>query len=134
MPVTHIEWIAFAKGLVTGSEISDRSAASRAYYGAFHACKPLADTLPEPPPLPPAQPKGGVHEQMIRTMCECPVGAKTRDRDMAIRALGFVMRQCKSRRAKADYDIKVEFTKAEAEEAIGMAENALAKLQTIPSP
>ena len=105
MPVTHTDWIAFAKGLLGGSEIAHRSAASRSYYGAFHRCKVLADMLPDP-----VKPKG-MHDRAVRAMSEYPVSAANKNTAMAIRALGGVMLRCKSLRTKADYDIHLPFSK-----------------------
>jgi uncharacterized protein (UPF0332 family) len=128
MPVVHTDWITFAKGLLGGSEIANRSAASRAYYGAFHLCKPLADKLPDP-----VDPKG-MHDRAIRAMSEYPVSQANRNTAMAIRSLGYKLWQCKSLRTKADYDIHLAFSQTDAEETISLAEKAIASFQTITFP
>jgi len=128
MPVAHTDWIAFAKSLVGGSEIDNRSAASRAYYGAFHACKSLADKLPDP-----LDPKG-MHDRSVRAMSEFPVSPTNRNTAMAIRKVGHIMMQCRSLRTKADYHIGIDFYQTEAEETIRLAEAAIASVQTITFP
>jgi uncharacterized protein (UPF0332 family) len=128
MPSPHPDWIAFSKTLVGSSEITNRSAASRAYYGAFHACKPLADRLPDPP-----NPKG-THDRAIRAMMEFPISPGNRSTGMAIRKVGIILNQCKSLRTIADYHIGVTFSQIEANETILLAEKTIAAVQTITFP
>jgi uncharacterized protein (UPF0332 family) len=129
MPSPHPDWIAFAKTLVgSGSEIAHRTAASRGYYSAFHACRSLAAKLPDP------QDSNGMHDRDIRAMCEYPVTAANRDTAMAIRKVGYIMKQCRSLRTKADYRIDEDFLQTEAEETIAFAEKVIAAIQTIKFP
>jgi uncharacterized protein (UPF0332 family) len=109
--------------------MSHRSAASRAYYGAFHACRPLADRLPDPP-----NHKGGMHDRLIRAMMECPISATKRDVVMAIKKTGILMSQLRSIRTKADYKCDESFLQADAEEAINTACSTIAIVQTITFP
>jgi uncharacterized protein (UPF0332 family) len=129
MPVAPADWITFAQTLVADSEIANRSAASRAYYGAFHLALPIADRLPAP-----ANSKGGMHDRAIRAMCEYMGTAANRDKATAIRKVGTVLNACRSLRSKADYDCDLDFAPSEAQEAIGFAKAAIAMLQTIKFP
>ncbi len=128
MPVSPPDWITLAKGLVGTDEIANRSAASRAYYGAFHACKSLADQLPDPVKF------QGMHDRAIRAMMECPVTSANRNTAMAIRSLGVVLNQCRSLRTRADYDCLLSFSQSDAQVAIGLAEKIIARRQTITFP
>lgn len=128
MPVVPADWVTFAKGLLSSDEISNRSAASRAYYGAFHASRPLADQLPDPVDF------EGSHDRAIRAMKECPLTKANRDTAMAIRRVGIQLGQCRSLRTRADYKCSEGFSESEAQEAIAFAEQILAGLQTIKFP
>lgn len=128
MPVVPADWVTFAKTLLSDDEISSRSAASRAYYGAFHASKPLADKLPDPVE------SEGMHDRAIRAMKEYPVTVKNKDTAMAIHKVGIQLAQCRSIRTRADYKCGEAFSKSEAEEAIVFAEKIFAGLQTIKFP
>ena len=128
MPVAPADWVDFAKSLLGRDEISTRSAASRAYYGAFHACKKLADQLPDPPK------SEGMHDKAIRGLQEYPVTTKNRDAAMAIHRVGIQLAQCRSIRTRADYKCGEEFAPSEAQEAIVFAEQIFAGLQTIKLP
>jgi uncharacterized protein (UPF0332 family) len=128
MPVAPTDWLTFAKGLLSNDEIGNRSAASRAYYSAFHASKPLADQLPDPIE------SDGMHDRAIRAMKEYPVTVKNRDTAMAIHRVGIQLAQCRSIRTRADYKCGEVFSKSEAQEAILFAEQIVAGLQTIKFP
>jgi uncharacterized protein (UPF0332 family) len=128
MPVVPADWIAFAKGLLSNDEISNRSAASRAYYGALHASKPLADQLPDPVKF------EGSHDRAIRAMKEYPVTIANKSTALAIHRVGILLSQCRSLRTLADYNCSIAFSGSEAEEAIGFAEQIIAGLRTIKFP
>jgi uncharacterized protein (UPF0332 family) len=128
MPVVPADWITLANSLVGQNEIANRSAASRAYYGAFHACRPLADQLPNPVTF------EGMHDRAIRAMKEYPVTTANRNTAMAIHKIGILLGQCRSLRTKADYKCSDPFFNSEAQEAIDFALKIIAGLQTIKYP
>lgn len=128
MPVSPTEWLNFATALLGDDEIANRSAASRAYYAAFHASKPLADQLPN------TIHSDGMHDRAIRAMKECPATTANRSHVLAIHRVGILLGQCRSIRTIADYRCGIDFSKAEAQEAIGLANQTMASLQTIKYP
>lgn len=106
MPVSPIDFLRVAENLLKStSEIDHRSAASRAYYSAFHYCTPLASYLD-----PVAKPKSGLHNAFIDIFISSSV--------RKAKAIGYMLRQCHNLRIKADYAIKDEFHYHEADTVI----------------
>ncbi|TVO79049.1 HEPN domain-containing protein [Sedimenticola selenatireducens] len=123
MSTTSTDFLSFAQDQLTNDlEISQRNAASRAYYAAFHAAKAVSNNLPQYQDV-----NGGCHTHLIDTLENHMVKSISRDRDMAIKSLGYILRQCRTLRTKADYHISLEFTKKEAELAIAQAKKIIEK-------
>jgi uncharacterized protein (UPF0332 family) len=126
MPVTPVDLLQFARELLGArSELSDRAAASRAYYGAFHACRSVHGTLPYA-----AGSSRGAHAAVIedlRNFLGNPPEFQRR-----IRILGTLLKQLKGIREHADYDIADLFTSDEAAEALTQAERIGARVAELP--
>jgi uncharacterized protein (UPF0332 family) len=129
MPIAPREWLEFAKSLGGQSEASCRSAASRAYYGAYHAAQRVAETLPAP-----ADTNCGMHELVIRTLMECPIKASTKPRDLAVRRIGVLLMRARDGRTAADYDTRSAFPSQRATETIEVCEDIFAKIDALPPP
>jgi uncharacterized protein (UPF0332 family) len=128
MPITPRQWLEFAERILGNDEAASRSAASRAYYAAFHASRALSDALPNPP-TPPAI--GGMHDRAIRALAHCPIRKSKRERDKAIRKIGIILGQARDIRTKADYDTKLPFTREEGQEAIDLAKRVFELLEQV---
>lgn len=95
-----------------GDEIGLRNAASRAYYAAFHACREAAHgTLAVPSDA------GGTHAEII--------SAYEQAGDRGYKKIGYMLRQCRDFRTKADYRIKDDFDSAYAVQAISQTERII---------
>lgn len=128
MPITPRQWLEFAERILGDDEAASRSAASRAYYAAFHASIPLSDALPDPPTPPPI---GGMHDRAIRALAHCPIRGSKRDRDKAVRKVGIILGQARDIRTKADYGTGIEFTRVEGQEAIDLGKRAFVLLEQV---
>ena len=116
MPVTPDDLLEYAKDLVVDDlEVRRRNGAGRAFYAAFHLCRPLAGRID------PERKKGGrSHEWIVRVFSE--FGGPS-DKELAgkVRTLGRLYFQARDLRGKADYDIGLDFT---AEDATLLLETA----------
>ncbi|MEE8396046.1 MAG: hypothetical protein V3S29_08330, partial [bacterium] len=65
------------------TEACHRSSASRAYYAAYHFCKPLAERLPEG-----RSSRRGSHQRLIDRLRKHAVRARTSQKDRQIRDIG----------------------------------------------
>ena len=101
------------------SEVDLRNAASRAYYAAYHRCRPLDQDLPSPPG------RGGVHRAFIDSL--------TKARSSKLKSLGYMLDQCRKLRVKADYDIESEFRPGDARTVLTQCERILKEAESIPS-
>ena len=118
MSIAPEELLSNAKILCEGAQEFDwRCAASKAYYAAYHKCKIVGETLPESPYD--SQPMG-VHDTLIKKF--------STQSDFKFKSIGFMLREAKRLRNKADYDIDDPFEQWEAKETINWAEKILAKL------
>ncbi len=118
MSIAPDDLLSNAKRLCEGKQEFDwRCAASKAYYAAYHQCKVAAETLPEPPYDSKAM---GVHDTLIKKF--------STQSDLKFKSIGFMLREAKRIRKKADYDIDDLFEQWEAKETIKWAEKILAKL------
>ena len=116
MAITPSDLLMYARKLRDDpSEPAQRSAASRAYYAAFHPCRDLAKTLPRPKSA-----GRGAHQQVIATLAnfEGEPGAR-RDR---VRRLGELLQHAKDLRTRADYYLDRDFSSAEAQMTLSYAE------------
>jgi uncharacterized protein (UPF0332 family) len=127
MAITPPDLLNFARSLLPATtEPPWRSAASRAYYFAYHSCFPLAASLGLVD-----DGKGGSHHQLIQTLITHPVAAATRDKDMKIRSIGYLLRNARARRVDADYDLTCSFKSEMADETIGMVLEIQTKLLSL---
>jgi uncharacterized protein (UPF0332 family) len=118
MSIAPNELLSNAKILCEGNEeFHWRCAASKAYYAAYHQCKMAAETLPEPPYASKAM---GVHDTLIKKL--------STQSDLKLKSIGFMLREAKRLRNKADYDIDTLFEQWEAKETIKWVEKIFAKL------
>lgn len=119
MSVTSKEILSMAEDLGMGTtEVAWRSAASRAYYALFHRCMPIGVSLGVKPDDPNA------HAGLIGALTDSLVPNSTK-------GLGFMLRQCRSSRVKADYMIDDEFAKEECDSALETCRRAIAKAESI---
>lgn len=101
MPVAPEEILEAAAELAHEErEVDWRNAASRAYYAAYHRCRRLAQAeglrIPE---------TDSVHMALVDAFLE-------NLNPRVLRQLGFMLRDCRRRRAEADYEIEASFSKA----------------------
>jgi uncharacterized protein (UPF0332 family) len=106
----------------SGSEADLRSAASRAYYAAFHACKELSSSVIVEEVETKQSKSTGSHEKIIRTLTSC-VGIKdsanlNMETNKKCRILGKALKSAKSSRTFADYKINDAFEIARAQHTV----------------
>ena len=117
MSVTPNELLEAAKAIGGGdAEVDRRNAVSRAYYAAWHRCQPIGQSVGLSAP-----PGGGVHQQLIDTL--------EQDRNMTLRSLGYMLRQCRRLRIKADYEIESDFSPEDARIALTQSGKILNKAE-----
>ena len=121
MAVTPDQLLAAAERLLgQGVDEADwRSAASRAYYGAYHRCRLVADSAGLD-----AMQAAGVHAALVAAFLE-PLNPRP------IRALGYMLDQSRLSRVDADYKIDVPFSRADAESTVADCKRLLAKAEVI---
>lgn len=104
------------------AEVECRNAASRAYYSAYHFCVDLSKRYPTINDS--GVKKGvGMHEKLIQTLCE--------HQDEQVRAVGYSLRQVKTRRVKADYKLAQTFTLQDAQFTVKSAQKLLQEIRKI---
>ena len=103
------------------SEVDLRNAASRAYYAAYHQCRPLGQGLS----LPSSPDQGGVHRKLIDTL----TGASNRK----LKSLGYRLEQCRKLRVMADYVIGSEFLPQDAWTALAQCSKILSEADSMLS-
>jgi len=133
MPVQPEDFLESAKReLEKDKEINFRNAISRAYYAAYHSCLPLDEILPDHGGI---KQNVGVHEQFISKLTAYPTACDKLGKiaGMKIKALGYVLQQCKTARHKADYQLGAEITNGEAEAQITQTEMVFEKLRELMS-
>lgn len=120
MPIVPADFIAVADTLSLGrSEPSDRSAISRAYYGAFHHAKDWHEGLPAPGHD--VGPRGGEHQMLINRLRNPdsvvlgPVSARQS------RFLAAKLEVLRNRRVVADYQLALLVTGIERDQHISQA-------------
>lgn len=108
-----------ADGLAGGAtEAHWRSAVSRAYYSAYHACANWHDSLPCPGSN--TGPGGGVHQQLINRL-KNPDGSVAQPEKTKSRTLGPMLEALKIRRHLADYQLSDAVSQREASTAVANA-------------
>lgn len=102
MAVSPKQLLDAALELVEGNrEVDFRNAASRAYYAAYHRCRPIARNSGL------RSSHRGVHSDVIDAL---RTASKPR-----LKQLAQMLARCKALRAKADYTIDKEFRRPEAQ-------------------
>ena len=98
-----------ANEMAKGSqEVDFRNAASRAYYAAYHRCRPIAKRNGL------RSSDRGVHSDVINTLL-----TTTKPR---LKQLAQLLTRCKGLRAKADYNIDEDFRRSEAQASTRQAQ------------
>lgn len=120
------------KEIALEGEIHSRNAISRAYYSAYHCALALNGVMPDHPGI---NCNAGVHERFITKLANCPAQTLGIDRETAlkIKSLGYLLKQAKSARHKADYELLCDIDKAEAESQLALTEKILDKIKEVAS-
>lgn len=104
-----MDFLTSAQELLQGHrEVDYRNAASRAYYSIYHICQESLGKLPNLP-----HNVGATHQKLILDLLSHP--------DEKVRTLGRKLRQMKTLREKADYQLQVKFSRYEATQLISLA-------------
>lgn len=133
MPVSPIDFLLSAeKEFSENGEIHCRNAISRAYYSAYHLALALDTNLPNHGGI---TQNGGVHEILITKLTNYPLSLSNLSRDliMKIKSLGYVLRQAKTARHEADYDLAIDIYPEDAEAQIELAKKIHQKIEEIES-
>ena len=112
---TPLELLQFAESLVGTSEVSNRTAASRAYYAAYHACTNKYTTLGK-------REGAGMHRSFIDGLIGSNISQD--------RSLGYMLDALQRMRIKADYKLSSEFSAANATEVTNGAGRVMEKLMS----
>ena len=109
MAVSPEQLLEAAEELAQGNrEVDFRNAASRAYYAAYHRCRPIAQRNGL------RSSKRGVHSDVIDAL-------RTSSKP-ALKHLAQMLARGRGLRAKADYNIDEEFRSSEAQTSIRQAQ------------
>lgn len=116
MSVGPADLLGLATALCRGAtEVEWRASIGRAYYGAYHTAEAWHRALP----VPGSAPGGvGVHETLIRCLTTPRVVGK---QALKSRAIGYMLRQQKTWRAEADYDLSSSVDLQKAQTAVASA-------------
>ena len=116
MAVTASVLLAAAARLLSGgNEVDYRNAASRAYYAAFHACRPVGLTLGLQ-----EVPERGPHWDLIEIF--------KRQGDTKYLSIAHMLEQCRRLRVRADYEIEEDFDEARAQTTLSQCERILERV------
>ncbi|MBF0448593.1 MAG: hypothetical protein HQL67_10355 [Magnetococcales bacterium] len=117
MRISPLDFIRSAeKMLEIDLEINDRNAASRAYQGAYHACKQLKNAL-DLKPLTTAPEQEESPKNLARSLIQIPLPrCKNQhwDRTIQIRQLGHLLSNARDMRHSADHDLDLAFSRKKA--------------------
>lgn len=108
--------VAIGKG---NEEVDWRNAVSRAYYAAFHRCVSVAHDARLSIPN-----TSSVHATLIEAFVD-PLSPT------ALRSLGYMLEQCRKRRADADYRIDQDFPQNLAETVLADCRRILQKADDV---
>lgn len=119
MSVSGADFIAIAERTLVSedTEIGWRVAAGRAYYGAFHCC--CAEIVDQHPAII-IDSSFATHERLYRAVANL---SKSAVGSADLKSLAYLTKNLRDLRAVADYDIKSDFTKVHAEQAIAASKN-----------
>lgn len=119
MPVTPNDFIRLAVTINIGSgEIEFRTAASKAYYGAYHACVALANRI-------------GIKVPNVGHRSFCKL-LQSFQGSNEVNQLGVKLEQCFDLRVLADYKITSQFINADSADCIINAQDILARSSVLP--
>lgn len=108
-----------AKTLIQSEdEVSQRNAASRAYYAAYHRCLALSLHLRLEAAL-----GHGVHARLR--------DALYRSKDSRVRSIAYILNECRKHRGQADYEIEQDFSPEDARTAINQCERIMTKANAL---
>lgn len=94
-----------------------RSATNRAYYGAYHECSRLANKYNHYPKS--LKNKNFRHTELCKTLCSHNIYKTNKSlNDTEIIKLGYLLKQTKDLRSKADYNISLSFNRNQASDAL----------------
>lgn len=131
MSVESIEFLNSAKEeIILEGEIHTRNAISRAYYSAYHCALQLNEKIPNHLGM---VANVGAHEQLISKLVKCPttsIGIKKEIADK-VKSVGYVLRQAKTARHKADYDLSSDLEKSEAEAQLESTKILIGKITDV---
>lgn len=107
MSINHHQFLGVAALLCGTDETHNRTAVSRAYYCAYHACalhyKPIQT--------------GGMHAAMIESLTKSPTAQE--------RKAGFILKELRDLRVIADYKLSNSITQRDTEHSIRQTEKLL---------
>lgn len=120
MSVNGSDFVDFAKEcMVHENEIGFRNAIGRAYYGLYHE---ICGMLQSCPPTT----HSGVSDYLISSSWK---GERERYEKMDLISLGAILKQQHTKRKWADYDIKTNVKKSDAESCLTTVEKAMEKIK-----
>jgi uncharacterized protein (UPF0332 family) len=129
MPVSPDDFLNSADALIKdGSEIGERNAISRAYYATYHEVRSLSTSLPGANLVSDGV---GVHEHLIWRLISARQIDATFKHSNATMAIGYVLRQMKTLRVCADYDLAWKPDNYEAASQISIAKKTKEKIQAL---
>ena len=118
MATTSKDLLESARRLARGKvEVDYRNAASRAYYAAYHACRPVGERIGLS-----AERNIGVHAQLGRTLT-------VHSKSMTHRSVGYMLRERYNIRIWADYDLDRDFSEEEGNFNIRQCARILRKIE-----
>ena len=106
------------------TEIDFRNLISRSYYAVFHLSREISANLPSPI-IEETHRKLGSHEKVIIQF--------EKHADKHYQKLGYLIKQRKSNRAKADYDIDLDIKRLETAQHFYAVQGLLTKLEALKS-
>jgi len=110
------EFFVLAQELMQGHrEVDYRSAVSRAYYSAFHACRTLLKNIPNLPGS-----IGTSHQRVIDELLS--------HSDKQINSLGNKLKVARDLRQKADYQLERAFSRYEASRLLSQVQKILSEV------
>lgn len=101
-----------------GTEVDHRNATSRAYYAAYHACKPIGKSL-------------GLQEDTTQSVHRELIEVLKQSRDRGHRSLAYMLDESRRLRNQADYAIEMDFRKDDAATALRQCASILEKASTL---
>lgn len=115
MAITSKDLLEFSRKFSSGAnECEIRAAASRGFYSAFHACKPVANQLP----VPILKTTKGEHELVIQAFLQVPRHGEVQKKAAQI---GSNLMAARTLRRTADYSLAEDFSSEDAQEMIDLA-------------